>query len=257
MNKLKDLISLYEILRKNNISVTPNTWENLLVESLVYDNEFNNYELKELELRKKEVQRSYLEGSSNSLHFNLRPDLELLTQEIIQKMDTPEITRNKNILCNTLIIRIVENWEKFFWKDAKKIYPNINNNDFSTEETLNGIMHFLYLFLNKEPLKRFKMTRALIINNYLLNLIGFPGIIFSSKSKKRVLRSIDHYTDFKKEFLLTLEWECYKALYENNYPSEIISLDKLKELKKVTNLYVKPGTWWYWGDRRKYTFMKK
>jgi hypothetical protein len=90
-----------------------------------------------------------------------------------------------------------------------------------------------------------------------LNIIGFPGIIFSYKDRKRVLKSLEHYIDFEKEFYLTLEGRCYKLLYEKTSSEAIISLEALKKKRNTSHIYVSPGSWWYGEDRKKYTFIKK
>jgi len=253
INKLKEEISTYKI------DIIPTNIESLLIETLAYDwifesllddSVFNKTTIKLVNNKSEYIKNSYI-----------KKDIELFIQKL-EKNFKENIRKNSNFKSPSLnvlllINHILHNWSEFFWNWSKKIKYNLDNKIESQEWVLDAICRLTYEILKEKPLIGYNFSKWLVLTNYLLNIIGLPWIIFSYKNKKRIYKNIDYFIDFKKEFLLTIEWNCHHLIQNKIDPVSIISIEDLKKKKNTSLVYIKPGSWWYWKDRKKYTFIKK
>ena len=234
------------LLRKKKTKIKPIDNEILLMDSLAYDWEYSIEKMAHIKDRKKFIQKKFIKNQINSL--------QLKFDETLEYMKTKYSHISSDRLITLLIIEsVLQNWSQIFWAGSKKITYKIDAQIDTDQGTIRAICRLLYQILREHPLQRFNVTKGLLLTNYLLNNIWIPGIIFAYRDRKRILRSLDTYIDFEKEFFLTLEWRCHKSILEDFAPKWIISLVDLRKEKNTTHTRVKPGQWWYWEDGRKYT----
>lgn len=249
MKNINNILKLKEKIEKNSLIISEVKIEKLLIDSLAYDWEFNKTQLEIVKERKNYIQKHFTEGNIKLLQIELKDILEHLKEKTLQK--------NPNLLCLFMIEYINKNWSDVFGTGSRKVQLDLKEWIFTTEASLENISKLLFKFLNKTPLLRYNYSKWIYITNYLLNIIWIPGIIFSYNDRKRIIRSVDHYIDFQKEFLITVEGELNKIIAEGLYKDQIIGTGMLRKIKWIKNPYITPGTWWYWEDRKKYTFIKK
>ena len=257
MEEISKILKLWEVIRKENLKIEELPLAKILLDSLVYDKEFWKEEVNLFSLREKTVNEFFINWTNNYLDLNIKTKIQNITEKIKENIEVKQLTKNKGLLCTAIIIKIIENTQIYFWVEKKKKKPLINTENYNEKEALTNIINLTHYIIYNQLFPRFNFSKSLIICNYLLtDILWFPWIVFSSKSKKRLWRTIDYYIDFEKEFLLTLSWECYKVIYMNKFPEKIRSIKSIEEEKGYKKIYIKPGTWWYWDDRQKYTFVK-
>ena len=250
MKLIENISDLKKILQKKKINCSPINISDLLMDSLAYDNEMTKEQIRSLTARKIYIHEHYISQDLNMLQLQLEDIFQHITSKYKDVKKEP-------LIWYLLIEEVLANWNNIFWIWSKKIDIKINVDLKTTEGILEIISKILFMTLNEQPLLRYNFTKGLIFVNFLLKTNGLPGIILSYKDRKRILRNLDHYIDFRKEFLLTLQWEIYKNIYSSLYPEQIVDFNTLRGIKQVKNPYVKPWTWWYGEDRKKYTFIKK
>lgn len=215
----------------------------LLADSLAYDGEFPNYVIENPAIR-----LEYME--KNKLQDFFKEEIGYL-EEIDSKI--PNVW-SKNLRALLFINDIVtKEWRNMFWISAEPIELNIDTTNESDLYILKTLWKLFFLIVNKKPFLRFNFSRAIILVNFILQKLKYPCIYFSFKDRKRILREVDHYIDFDKEFLLSLFSSINKELYENFYKDQIISVEEKKLELWKKDIYIRPGYWWRWKDRRKYT----
>ncbi len=249
MKYIERIVQLKKTIEKKKIKIEPVNIINLLMNSLAYDWEYNTTQIKLLKERKKYIQENYIEHQLNNLQLKFDESLDYI------KNKHSDISSN-NLITLLIIEEVLKKWWNIFWIGSNKIEYNLETQIDSNTWVAKAICRLVFEILHNKPLLRYNFTKWLLLGNYLLNNIWLPGINFSYKDRKRILRNIDHYIDFEKEFFLTLEWECHKVIQGKVEPNSIISVEELKKKKNTTWIYLKPGTWWYGEDRKKYTFIK-
>lgn len=253
MNKfLKRIEELKKISKKEKIIFRKQKLENLLMESLAYDWELNKEEIRSIRAREKTIQEKYILNDLNKLQIDLYSVFDNLKKEASKEVDK----FNSYVLVIVLINNILNNWWNIFWIWSKKIKIDIDMWLDSSEWILNIIIKLSYLILKEEPFLRYNHTKWLLLTNYLLKTINLPEIKFYHKDKKRFLRSMDHYIDYKKEFYLSIISELNKNIFNEISPQKIISLNELRKRKNIKNPYIKPGERWYGIDKKRYTILK-
>ncbi len=247
MKNIENILELKNIIGNKNIPIIPVKIKDILTESLAYDWELNKEQIRVLKERNKYINNILDNKKIKLFNINIEDkfiDIKKKTQQ-----------SNNNLLCLFLINYIYEYWSDIFGIWNKKIRPYIEEWNFTTKALLKNITNFLFHILNKKPFLRYNYTKGLLITNSLLNIIWIPGINLYYNDRKRVLRYIDYYIDFEKEVLLTIESWLNRIIAEGTSEYKIVNISQLRKIKWVKNPYIKPGTWWYWDDRKKYTFI--
>ena len=246
---IKRIEKLKEKIISEELKIIPINIKNILIETLAYDWLFNKTQLSLIKERKKYVDKNFIQNELNILQLNISEIFDHIKSKYSH-------IKSNTLLCLLLIEEIIFSWKDIFGIWSKKIKYNLDNKIESQEWVLKAIIRLSYEILNKEPLLWYNFSKWILLTNYLLNTINLPGINFSFKNKKRLLRTLNNYIDYEKEILLTIEWNCYKLLKNELEPESIFPIEELKKLKNTSLVYIKPGTWWYWDDRKKYTFIK-
>lgn len=175
--------------------------------------------------------------------------------------DSNKIIKVNKILKWLLILEKIlkEDWIKSFLKwfkenDFKIILENESENILEI-----NLSNFFYYAYNKNIFWNYTFTKAMIIVNTVLEESWLPRIFISYKDRKRVFRSLENQIDFRKEFILTLQWVLYKWIYETKYPEKIVNIWKMltQEDKPLINPNKTIWSTWYWEDRLNYTFIEK
>lgn len=249
MKYIEKTEQLKKTIDQKNIKIKSMNILNILMDSLAYDWEYNTTQIKLLKEREKYIQTNYIENQLNGLQLKFDETLTYI------KNKHSDISSN-NLITLLIIEEVLSKWWSIFWVGSNKIKFNLESQIESNIWVTKSICKLVFEVFHHKPFLRFNFTKWLLLWNYLLNNIWLPGINFSYKDRKRILRHIDHYIDFEKEFFLTLQGECNRVIQEKISPKSIISVEDLKKKKNTTWIYLKPGTWWYGEDRKKYTFIK-